>query len=185
MALKNLNKVQRDSSKYILQNQFFTIALIVLAVTIMSCPRMSSEQIPSNGTVGFNNTKFVIPHTISNGTIVAINLDSQSKDVILSIHTTNHGSLTISLPRALIDAKENGIDSHFIVLADKHGVNFNELTTPDYRQLTIPFPNKTSTIEIVGTQIVPEFGGLVFLILISSVLLIVTITRKTRLKFQV
>lgn len=101
----------------------------------------------------------------------------------LSIKTTNAGSLIISLPRTLIDARDNGSDSHFTVLTNNHGVNFQELTTQNYRQLTIPFANKTNTIEIIGTQIIPEFGGLVTLALISAILLVIVITSKTKLRF--
>lgn len=149
----------------------------------MACyPKMSFEQIPANNTISVNSTRFVIPHVITNGTILAINLDGQSKSMTLTIKTTNVGNLIISLPRTLIDARNNGSDSHFIVLTNNHGVNFQELTTQNYRQLTIPFANKTNTIEIIGTQIIPEFGGLVTLALVSSVLLSIVITSKTKLR---
>lgn len=166
-----------------LQNHLFTLILIVLVVTVACYPKMSFEQIPANNTISVNSTRFVIPHMITNGTILAINLDSQSKSMTLSIKTTNAGSLIISLPRDLIDAKDNGSDSHFIVLTNKHGVNFQELTTQSYRQLTIPFANKTNTIEIIGTQIIPEFGGLATLALISSILLVIAMASKTKLRF--
>ena len=166
-----------------LQNHLFTLVLIALVVTVVCYPKISFEQTPANNTISVNSTRFVVPHIIKNGTILAINLDSQSKAMTLSIKTTNAGSLIISLPRTLIDAKENGSDSHFIVLTNKHGVNFQELTTPNYRQLTIPFANKTNAIEIIGTQIIPEFGGLVALALISSVLLVITMTSRTKLRF--
>lgn len=156
------------------------LILIILVVTVTCYPKTSFEQIPTNNTIGINNTRFVVPHTITNGTILAINLDSQSKAMILSIKSINSGILTISLPRTLIDAKENGEDSHFIVLANKHGINFKELETLNYRQLTMQFPNKTNTIEIIGTQIIPEFGDLAPLILVFSAILVITITVKTK-----
>ena len=157
--------------------------MIILVLTVACYPKISFEQIPANNTISVNSTRFVIPHIITNGTILAINLDSQSKSMTLTIKTTNAGSLIISLPRTLIDAKDNGSDSHFTVLTNNHGVNFQELTTQNYRQLTIPFANKTNTIEIIGTQIIPEFGGLVTLALIFSVLLAITMTNKTKLRF--
>ncbi|NHI03135.1 hypothetical protein DYY67_0256 [Candidatus Nitrosotalea sp. TS] len=157
--------------------------MIILVITVACYPKMSFEQIPANNTISVNSTRFVIPHIITNGTILAINLDSQSKSMTLTIKTTNAGSLIISLPRTLIDARDNGSDSHFTVLTNKHGVNFQELTTQNYRQLTIPFANKTSTIEIIGTQIIPEFGGLVTLTLVSSVLLTIAMASKTKLRF--
>lgn len=165
-----------------MQNYLFTLALIVLIVITAFHPKVSLEQTPANDTIGVNSTRFVVPHIITNGTILAINLDSQSKAMTLSIQTTNAGSLVISLPRTLIDAKENGSDSHFTVLTNNHGVNFKELTTQNYRQLTIPFANKTNTIEIIGTQIIPEFGDFVDLALILSVLLTIAIAGKTKLR---
>jgi predicted secreted protein with PEFG-CTERM motif len=122
----------------------------------------------------------IISHTIEGGKILNINIDTQSKALKISIKSTSNGNITVDLPRILIDAKENGSDIHYAVLANNHGVGFKELVTADYRELTIQFLNGTNTIEIKGTQVVPEFGPLVPFILIASLLTTIAISQKNK-----
>ena len=148
----------------------------------MILPKVSYEQL-TNETINVNGTSYVISHTIEGGRILSVNLNGQSKTLVISIKSTSNGNLVIDLPRILIDAKENSSDTHYVVLANNHGVNFKELVTADYRDLIIPFLNGTSAIEIKGTQVVPEFGSLIPLILLASLLTIVGVSQKYKLLF--
>jgi predicted secreted protein with PEFG-CTERM motif len=148
-------------------------------VCIIVLPKASYGQ-SSNDTINVNGTNYVIFHTIDGGKILDISMDTQSKTMKISIQSTSNGNITIDLPRILIDAKENGSDTHYVVLANNHGVGFKELVTADYRELTIPFLSGTNTIEIKGTQVVPEFGSLVSLILIASIVITMTISQSNK-----
>ena len=130
------------------------MALFVVCIIIL--PKSSYEQLTGN-TINVNGTNYVISNSIEGGKILNISIDAQSKEMKILIQSTSNGVMTIDLPRILMDAKENGSDTHYIILANNHGVNFKELATADYRQLTVSFPNGTNTIEIKGTQVVPEF----------------------------
>jgi len=153
------------------------VLLFVMCVVIV--PKSSFEQ--STNTINFNGTNYVIPSSIEGGKIQSISIDSQSKEMKILIQSTSNGVMTIDLPRILIDAKENGSDTHYVVLANNHGVNFKELVTADYRELTITFLNGTTTIEIKGSQIVPEFGPIVPLVLIASIIITIAISQKIKL----
>ena len=161
------------------KNHFYII-LLLFVVCIIVLPKSSYEQSTDN-TINVNGTNYVISHSIEGGKILNISIDPQSKEMKISIQSTSNGVITIDLPRILIDAKENGSDTHYIVLANNHGVNFKELSTADYRELTVSFLNGTNTIEIKGTQVVPEFGTIVSLILLASIITTIVISQKNKL----
>ncbi|MDE1829184.1 MAG: hypothetical protein KGI25_02560 [Thaumarchaeota archaeon] len=154
------------------------LVLVVLIIVIAAYyPKMSFEQVEANYSVSANETKFSVPYVINHGKIVSMNIDDQLKAMTISIQTTSKGNMSIDLPRALIDSTQNGTDSHFAILVNGHGVNYKELVTQDHRALLIPVPNGTSSIEIKGTQVIPEFGAIASFILVISVLLTVVIYR--------
>lgn len=162
-----------------LKNHFY-IVILLFVVCIIVLPKASYEQ-SAKDTISFNGTNYVISHTIEGGKILDINMDAQSKTMKISIQSTSNGNMTIDLPRILMDAKENGSDTHYVVLANNHGANFKDLVTTDYRELTIQFLNGTNTIEIIGTQVAPEFGPLEPCILIASIVTTIAISRKNKL----
>ncbi len=162
-----------------LKNWFY-IVILLSVVCIIAIPKASYEQ-SANDTINVNGTNYVISHTIEGGKILDISMDTQSKTIKISIQSTSNGNMTIDLPRILIDAKENGSDTHYVVLANNHGAEFKELVTADYREIIIPFLNGTNTIEIKGTQVVPEFGSFVPFILMTSIVTTIAISQKNRL----
>lgn len=159
----------------------YFLALILFAIIVAYCPKVSFEQVDGNYSVSTNETKFSVPYVINNGKIVSMNIDTQQKAMMISIQTTSKGNMTINLPRALIDSTVNGTDSHFVVLVNGHGTNYKELLTGNNRDMTIPVPNGTSSIEIKGTQVIPEFGPAATVILLISVLVIVAVYRSGRI----
>ncbi len=92
--------------------------------------------------------------------------------------------MTITMPRALIDAKTSTGDDQFFVLVDGADTDFTESKTSTDRTVTVSFQQGTQQIEIIGTQVVPEFGGLSFIVLVAAIISIVAISAKTRLKFS-
>ncbi|MGH9921216.1 MAG: hypothetical protein ACRD38_00530 [Nitrososphaerales archaeon] len=98
---------------------------------------------------------------VINTTISSIGIDTDHMAVTVSIADVKpNASLPLKLPRELIDARENGSDSNFIVLIDrKENMNFQEInTTENYRTLWISAPVETTEIWIIGTTIIPEFS---------------------------
>ncbi len=88
---------------------------------------------------------------------------------------SNGGEFTIILPRALIDAKDKGLDSKFLVVVDGENVDYNEtLPTQTERMLKFPLPADAFEVEIFGSQVVPELPvGLIAIFgsVISAVLI--------------
>ena len=122
-----------------------------------------------------------VRYTITGGSVISITPDVDANSLIIEISTTSDGQLTITLPRALIDAKLNGADDDFFVLVDGEEVDFDETKTSSDRTLTIAFPDGAEEIEIIGTFVIPEFGAIAALILAVAIISIIVVSAKTRL----
>ena len=129
---------------------------------------------------------FGVNYTISGGTVKDMTIDAQSLSLIVSVNSTNDGGITLQIPRTLIDAKTNsGQDDAFIILIDGAEVKpQSESSTGDYRILTIQFLQGDQDIEIIGTQIVPEFGPIAALVLAIAIVSIIAVSAKTGLRFM-
>ena len=109
------------------------------------------------------------------------------------------GYFEISLPREVIDSrtcydtqwirdfddpascKEWGPDSRYIVLVDGEEADYQEWPTAGQRKLEIPFNHGVTTIEIIGTEVIPEFGTIAGLVLAVALISIIVVSAKTRL----
>ena len=140
---------------------------------------------PPAGTVRvqFEDNVFNVKASLSNGSIRSIEVDPDFTSIVISVRTTDQdGELKITLPRQLIDARINGDDDDFIVLVDGEEADFEETdTTATERTLTIPVPAGAEEVEIIGTQVIPEFGILAALALAAAVGAIVVISRKNQI----
>ena len=144
------------------------------------------------GTTGIGTTlsgqpltegEFGITYHITGGSIISITPVPEDGygSLVIEIHATNDGELTITLPREVIDAKLNGDDDDFFVLIDGEEWDFDETKTDLDRTLTIGFFAGTEEIEIIGTFVIPEFGTIAALILAVAIISIIAVSAKTRL----
>lgn len=144
-----------------------------------SIPMPSSPILTTGDKV--EGTNYSIKDNVTNGKILGIKADTQSKSLIVSMQTTGNGVLTTTLPRGLIDAiLPSGQDDKYYVLLDGKETDFQETsTTTADRTLSIPFTDGTEEMEIIGTQIVPEFPFATFTLVIAifSIIFIPTIKK--------
>jgi len=122
---------------------------------------------------------------LTNGSIGSIEVDEDVTSIVIFTKTsvTDKGELKITLPRNLIDWRTNGGDDEFIVLVDSVEVDFEETdTTRSSRTLVIPVAAGTEKIEIIGTEVIPEFGILATLVLAVAVGVIIAISRKNAIQ---
>ncbi|HET6458440.1 MAG TPA: hypothetical protein VFG24_06145 [Nitrosopumilaceae archaeon] len=124
---------------------------------------------------------FNVNYSIDGGTVSNMLVNTNDESLLVDVVTTGNGTLTITLPRTLIDATANGEDDQFFVLIDGQNVEFQELKSNTDRTLTIPFSDGSQEIEIMGTQVVPEFGPVAALVFVIAIISIVIIP-KTRSK---
>ena len=155
--------------------------------------RQATTTFNFSGSKGIQNTfpvdgtNFTLPYSITNGKVIDIKADTQSKSLIVTIQTTGDGTLTLTMPRALIDAKKtDGTDDKYFVLNDdQENDGFQEIgTTSTDRTLSIPFTDGTTKIEIIGTVVVPEFGPIAALVLAIAIISIIAVSAKTGLRLM-
>src|SRR3989304_6267429 len=131
---------------------------------------------PGEGTkMAVTGTDFMVNYKITGGKLVSITPDVEAHSLTIAMTASQDGSLVITLPRALIDAKTGDQDDTFFVLVDGEEVDFEEITTSTDRTLTIQFPAGAEEIEIIGTVVVPEFGTIAVMILALAIISITSI----------
>lgn len=144
---------------------------------------------PGTIRVEFQGNVFNVKASLSNGSITKIEVDPEFTSLIITVKTsaTEDGTLDITLPRELIDARtgqgHTGDDDKFIVLVDgNESDKANETaTTATERSLSIPVPAGTEEIEIIGTVVIPEFGILAAFVLAAAVGAIIVVSRKNQI----
>ena len=135
-------------------------------------------------TVTVQNSNDLITYEITNAKLLNVIPDLDAISLLISIETTDEGSITLTIPRSVLDASINDDDDEFFVLVDGEEVDFEEITTSVNRTLTIEFLAGTEQIEIIGTFVIPEFGTIAAMILAVAIISIVAISAKSRLGFQ-
>lgn len=159
---------------------------LILAVFVISLASVPSFAQSANTYVIKNpagGQPYNVNYTITGATINNMLISTHETSLVISLNSTSDGNLIIDLPRTLIDAKVGANDDQFIVLVDDTYTNFHEDKTGTDRTLSIAFTNGTERIEIIGTQVLPEFGSMSYVILIVSILSIIAISSKTKFKF--
>ena len=133
-------------------------------------------------TVVVQDSTDLISYEITNGKIINIMTDMDAKSLLIDIEAWDDGSITLTIPRSVLDAKINdGDDDEFFVLVDGEEVDFEEITTSTDRTLTIEFSAGSEQIEIIGTFVIPEFGTIAAMILAVAIISIIAISAKSRL----
>ena len=132
-------------------------------------------------TVEVQDSTDLISYEITNAKLRNVVPDLDAVSLLIYLETTNEGSITITIPRSILDASINGGDDEFFVLVDGEEVDFEEIVTSVDRTLTIDFHAGTEQIEIIGTFVIPEFGTIAAMILAVAIISIVAISAKSRL----
>ena len=148
----------------------------------MDLPKDSSNV--TDKTVAIEGSNDLIGYTITGGKLLSIMPDVEANSLMVYIDAINDGSLTLTIPRSVLDATMNGEDDDFFVLIDGEEVDFDETTLAMNRVLTIAFPAGSEEIEIIGTFVVPEFGTIAAMILAVAIISIIAVSAKSRLSIM-
>jgi predicted secreted protein with PEFG-CTERM motif len=156
--------------------------LIVLAFSLSVIPSFAQSTSTYNIVDPLSGSSYPVNYDLTGGTVKDMSLDTNATSLIISLQMTSDGNLTITLPRTVIDAKAGANDDQFFVLVDGADTNFQESKTTTDRTISVPVVDGTERVEIIGTQVVPEFGSLSGAILLISIISIVAITARRRFR---
>ena len=109
-----------------------------------------------------------------------INVDQKSItfELVGNSKSTNH-DLTMKLPSELLDGP-------YVIWVDGQKLSeFQHEKENEMNTLVIPLTEKSKTITIVGTFVIPEFGTVAIMILSVAIISVVAFTAKSRLNLRV
>ena len=134
-------------------------------------------------TVAIEGTEDLITYEITNGRILSIT-PTESNSLVVSIETTGDGSITLTIPRTVLESTDSATDedSEIFVLVDYEESNdYNITTTSTDRTITVEFAEGTEEIELIGTWVIPEFGTIAAMILAVAIISVIAISAKSKL----
>jgi len=160
-----------------------TIELTGGIVSGISIPTFCTEsEISARSPLGLH----CIPYEVTGADVISGTIDVGETSLIIGVNAFDDGSITLDIPRSILDAKINGGgDDDFFVLVDgeETNVDFDEGSS-NSRTITIPFLAGAEEIEIIGTYAVPEFGTIAAMILAVAIISIIAVSAKTKLRIM-
>lgn len=155
-------------------------------VSAMTKFQFEQEDIPTSGVFNVKDLSsgqnFDLNYAITGGAINSIVVDLKNIALVVHLDTKYPGVVHLKIPRLLLDAKKSGnADESFLVFVnDDEIISFHEENSDsEYRVLDIPVVNGDYKIEIIGTQVVPEFERISGLILGLAIILEIFVIPKT------
>ncbi len=145
-----------------------TTASVTLGTSSSTTPPVIES---SGGMMVIAGTDYSVRYSATGSKLLGITADQTTFSLNIQLQAKNDGTLSLDLPRDLIDAKKSdGTDDDFIVVTGKQVLlKFDEAKGTSQRSLTISVPAGTDTITIYGTHVVPEFPVSVLVLVIALV----------------
>ena len=146
----------------------------MMSAGVQTTPEFAMEDDPSQTIMIEDNT---VNYELTCAEILGITPDPENKSLIVEIKTDCDGELKITLPKEVIDTTDV---KGFFVLVDGDDVNHDTVIVGEFWTLTIPFSYGSEEIEIIGTYVIPEFGTIAMLVLVTSIGTIVIISARNK-----
>ncbi len=161
------------------QSTIFKTNVNLIAMDSQSSLECNSNEITVLGT---NGGQYCVPYeSLFALSQVTSSLNTETKTLTLNINGNNAQTLSLDIDRNLLNAKSSdGEDAEFIVMINGEPADFTESESSigGQRTLTLSFGAGGTTIEIIGTSVIPEFGSIAVLILVVSIITVVVFSRK-------
>ena len=125
---------------------------------------------------------YCVPYSAFGLSVTKATVSSELSSITLKVDTDEDGTITLMIPRDVLDSTSANEDTDFIVLVDGEEADFEEIDSDDAtRTLDITFSEGATEIEIIGTYAVPEFGTMAAIILAVAIVSIIAVSAKSRL----
>ena len=133
--------------------------------------------------VSSTSNSYCIPVTADGVTIGKATISRSTSSITMTVDAKTDGTITLSIPRSILDSQSNGGDSPFVILADDQESSdaYEVSSDSTTRTVQIVVPEGTSKVEIVGTFAVPEFGTMAAIILAVAIVSIIAVSARSRL----
>ena len=133
-------------------------------------------------TVKSSTDMYCVPFNAIGVTVTKGTVSSTDFSIVLTVSAKTDGTLTLMIPRDILESQSQKGDSPFIVLVDGEEANVFEVGSDSTtRTLEIDIPEGSTKVEIIGTWAVPEFGTMAAIILAVAIVSIIAVSAKSRL----
>jgi predicted secreted protein with PEFG-CTERM motif len=144
------------------------------------------EEVWRTFTIRVGDQSYPVQYRITGGSVQDMVPSEETSDLTITISSTADGTLTLRLPRNVIDSRDgadgrSGADTDFAAFVDEVSTDVVEDTaasTSSMRQVSIDFEQGTSEIVVVGTWAIPEFGAIAAIILAVAIVGIIVATAR-------
>jgi len=120
-----------------------------------------------------------VDYSINGGSVDGVTANTNGNSLVIAIHDAEDGGeLTITLPSDVITPFNDG--TFFVLVNDEE----SDDATQDGNTITVPFDADATTVEIIGTHVVPEFGTIAAIILAVAITSIIVLSAKTKLSIM-
>ena len=117
-----------------------------------------------------------VDYSISGGHVEGVTANVNGNSLVVAIHDAEDGGeLTITLPSDVITPFNDG--TFFVLVNDEESDDASQ----DGNTITVPFDADATTVEIIGTHVVPEFGTIAAIILAVAITSIIVISTRSKL----
>jgi len=115
------------------------------------------------------------------GRVIAMEIDKELFSLLIGLENVEMDSiLEIEFTHELISAENN----EFAVLVNGYEVDYELFTTDLGSKLTIPIFADTEEIEIIGTNVIPEFPLGILMVLVFTIMFVVFFSRTKIMVFK-
>ena len=115
------------------------------------------------------------------GRVIAMEIDKELFSLLIGIENVEKDSiLEIEFTHELISAENN----EFAVLVNGYEIDYELSTTDLGSKLTIPIFADTEEIEIIGTNVIPEFPLGILMVLVFTIMFVVFFSRTKIMVFK-
>lgn len=132
-------------------------AFLILPFLIFTTPifgQTSSDELSnsSNYVLEIDEHVYSISYAV-NADIVAMEIDPESKSLLIGLENTYDSQFFIGLENELINAPNN----EFLILVDGEEVDYEITSDSDSSTFEFFVPVGSEEVEIIGTNVIPEF----------------------------
>ena len=144
------------------QRPLFALAAAA-AVLAASAAGTAAHAEPGSLAVSYGGTDYLVQYNATNMSVTGSSIDEAFKALTLGVNVggPGNGTLEITLDRALIDAREGGSDTDFVVVyGEGEEADATEVAaTASNRTIRFALPAGTDEVSIVGTVLGADVGG--------------------------
>jgi len=154
-----------------MKKEFFIFALVMIF--------SSNLAYGSTYSLETSDMPFEISYEL-NGDVIAMAVDENTTSFLIGITNVEDSNFEISLPAELISAENN----EFVVLVDWVEVDYDVSTQNEVSILQFFVPVDSQELEIIGTQVIPEFPLGVLMVFTTMIVIVTLVTKIDKFRIR-